>query len=165
MNQITSIPMKAVNNNASAGKYTPKFFELEQFNLSRVLFNSHFFEEADVEKEIVSGDWSFAFLRESKLRTVDLYEGENKIPFKEFLQLISIEIRSKNLFKKSKYLSRIFRPAKFGKFFFGLDVHINDCPALQGKVTDGISLISLQLAKELGWKEAEANKSAQFTLF
>lgn len=165
MNQITSLPMKAVENNASAGKYTPKFFQLEQFNLSRVLFNSHFFEETDVEKEIVAGNWSFAFLRESKLRTVDMYEGEAKIPFKEFLQRINVEIRSKNLFKTGKYLSRVFRPSRYGKFFSGMDIHINNNPSLQGKVTDGISLISLELAKELGWKDAEANKSAQFTLF
>ncbi|RJR09295.1 hypothetical protein C4588_05040 [Candidatus Parcubacteria bacterium] len=165
MNRYTAMPMKAIVNNSSTGKYTPKFFELADFNLSRVLFNSHFFEEADVEKEIVSGDFSFSYLRESKLRTVDAFVGEGKIPFEKFLSQMAISIKSKNLFKTGKYLSRVFRPAKFGKFFSGLDVHVNNNPALQGKVTDGISLISLSLAKELGWKNAEHLKSAQLTLF
>ncbi len=165
MNRYKAMPMKAIESNAVQGKYTPKFFELQQFNLSRAVFNSHFFEEADVEKEIVAGEWSFAFLRESKLRTVDLYDAQGKIPFDQFLNRVGISVRSTNLFKTGKYLSRVFRPAKYGMFFKELDVHINDNPALEGKVTDGISLISLALAKSLGWTDAEANKSAQFTLF
>lgn len=165
MNDFKIMPVKAVANNAAQGKYAPRFFDLEQFNLSRAVFTSHFFEEEDVEKEIVAGDWSFAFLRESKLRTVDIYEDESKIPFNQFLYRINVDIHSKNLFKTGKYLSRVFRPTKYGKFFSDLDIHINKNPDLAGKITDGISLISLSLAKELGWKDAEANKSAQFTLF
>jgi hypothetical protein len=160
------MPMKAVSTNAVQCKYTPKFFELEDFNLRRVVFNSHFFEEADVEKEIVSGDFSFAFLRESKLKTVDLYDNEIKIPFNKFLQRVGISLSSKNLFKTGKYLSRVLRPSKYGKFFSGLDIHINENPSLHGKVTDGISLISLELAKELGWKDAVAKVgAAHFVLF
>jgi len=165
MNNRKAMQMKTIENNSSQGKYTPKFFELSDFNLSRVLFSSHFFEETNVEKEIVSGDWSFSYLRESKLRTVDAFIGESKISFEKFLQHMAISIKSKNLFKTGKYLSRVFRPTKYGKFFSGLDVYINDSPEFKGKITDGISLISLSLAKELGWKDAEHLKSAQFTLF
>ena len=165
MNNYRTMPMKAIESNSVQGKYTPKFFEFGQFSLSRAVFYSHFFEQENVEEEIVAGNWSFAFLRESKLRTVDLYEGDAKIPFNQFLLRVGIDIQSKNLYKTGKYLSRVFRPAKYGMFFKDLDVHMNDNPNLQGKVTDGVSLISISLAKELGWKDAEANKSAQFTLF
>lgn len=158
--------MKAVENNVSQGKYTPKFFKLTEFNLSRVVFNSHFFDVDDVEKEIVVGNYSFAYLRESKLRTVDAYDSDGaNIPFEQFLNHLGISITSRNLFKTGKYISRVFRPAKYGMFFSGLDIHINKNPFYAGKITDGISLISLDLAKGLGWKEAEVNKSAQFTLF
>ena len=163
--QYPVMPMKAVETNAVQGKYEPKFFQLEEFNLSKVVFESHFFNEVDVEKQIISGNWSFAFLRESKLRTIDMYEDEKKISFDMFLQRLSIDISSKNLFKTGKYLSRVFRPARYGKFFSGLDIHVNDNPELQGKLTDGISLISCSLAQELGWKNAAVNDSAQFTLF
>jgi hypothetical protein len=160
------MPMKAVNNNVTVGRYTPKFFELTEFALSRVVFNSHFFEETDVEKEIVLGDYSFAYLRESKLRTVDLFgEDGQKIQFDHFLERMGIRITSKNLFKTGKYISRVFRPAKYGSFYSGLDIYINDNHSLKGKITDGISLISLPLAKSLGWNKAEPEKSAQFTLF
>ena len=90
MNNFRTMPMKAIESNAVQGKYTPKFFNLEQFNLSRAVFTSYFFEEAEIEKEIVAGDWSFAFLRESKLRTVDIYDGDTKIPFNQFLQRVGI---------------------------------------------------------------------------
>ena len=59
----------------------------------------------------------------------------------------------------------INRPVRFGGFFRGLDIHINQNPRFAGKVTDGISLISVEPAKELGWENAEENMSAQFTLF
>ena len=42
---------------------------------------------------------------------------------------------------------------------------INKNLKLTGKVTDGISLISLSLAKVLGWEKVKAGMSAQFTLF
>jgi hypothetical protein len=163
--KFSPMPMKAVENNVSQGKYTPKFFELAGLNLNRVVFSSHFFDETDVEKEIVLGNYSFAYLRESKLRTVDIYDSDGAyISFERFVNRIGIAIESKNLFKTGKYLSRVFRPAKYGMFFSGLDIHINKKPLYAGKITDGISLISLNLAKELGWINAEVNKSAQFTL-
>ena len=160
------VPMRRIMNNASIGKYQPKFFELEEFDLNRVIFNSCFFEETDVEKEIVTNNFSFAYLREDKLRTIDAYTINNKkILFSEFLSRLGIHIRSKNLFKTSKYLSRIFRPTKYGGFYGDLSIYINRNPKYNGKNTDGISLISLDLAKSLGWESAEHGKSAQFTLF
>ena len=46
-----------------------------------------------------------------------------------------------------------------------MDIHINNNPKYSGAVTDGISLISLELAKSLGWKDVKPNMSGQFTLF
>jgi len=160
------MPIKAVENNASTGRYSPMFFDLEEFNLGKVEFNSLFFTESDVESQILKGNYSFAYLREDKLRTIDLYisEGE-KISKDEFLTKLSISVQSKNLFKTGKYLSRICRPTKYAGFYKDLKVHYNDNPEFQNKCTDGISIISLELAKNLGWSNAQNGKSAQFTLF
>ena len=165
-NRFSLMPIKAVENNASTGRYSPMFFDLEEFNLGKVEFNSLFFEEADVESEILKGNYSFAYLREDKLRTIDMYTSEGeKISKEEFLSKLSISVQSKNLFKTGKYLSRIFRPTKYAGFYKDLKVHYNDNPEFQNKSTDGISIISLELAKNLGWNNAQNGKSAQFTLF
>jgi hypothetical protein len=161
-----SVPMHEVVNNATSGNYHPKFFELDEFNLSRIEFNSLFFEEQNVEEAIIRGDYSFAYLREDKLRTVNAYDQNQQLISKnEFCDRLGIEIKSKNLFKTSKYLSRIFRPVKYAGFYKDLNVHFNKSPELQNKTTDGISIISLTLAKNLGWNNAEDGKSAQFTMF
>ncbi|MHB8335831.1 MAG: hypothetical protein ACYDEE_00240 [Ignavibacteriaceae bacterium] len=153
-----------VETNISQGSYRPFFFDLPEFNLSKVEFNSCFFNNDEVEKQLLQGSFSFAYLREDKLRTIDVYDkGNDHVQFKDFLDHFGIQIISKNLFKTGKYLSRVFRPIRYGSFYKGLDVHINNNH--NGKITDGISLISVDLAKSLGWENAKANMSAQFTLF
>ena len=89
----------------------------------------------------------------------------NRIEFRDFLNHFGISIQSKNLFKSGKYLSRVFRPVRFGNFFQELDVYLNTNSRYSGKVTDGISLFSIDLAHALGWENAKAGMSAQFTLF
>ena len=165
---IAVLPAKvqstSVETNVSQGSYRPFFFDLPDFNLSRVNFQSCFFNNDDVEKQLLQGEFSFAYLREDKLRTIDAYDTNgDHISFNNFLDHFGITIKSKNLFKTGKYLSRVFRPIRYGSFFQGLDVHINENHS--GKVTDGISLISVDLARELGWENAEENMSAQFTFF
>ena len=153
-----------VETNISQGSYRPFFFDLPDYNISRVEFNSCFFNNSEIERQLLQGSFSFAYLREDKLRTIDVFDTNgDHVMFKDFLDHFGIKIKSKNLFKTGKYLSRVFRPIRYGSFFKGLDVHINNNH--NGKITDGISLISLDLARSLGWKNAEANMSAQFTLF
>ncbi|MBA4316771.1 MAG: hypothetical protein C0412_00065 [Flavobacterium sp.] len=165
-NELTLMPMHSVVNNASIGNYTPKFFELDQFELSNVEFNSLFFEEQNVEEAIIRGGYSFAYLRENKLRTIHASDANGDFIFDSaFCTRLGIKIQTKNIFKTSKYLSRIFRPVRYGGFFKDFTYLCNNSPELQNKSTDGISLISLNLAKSLGWKEAEVGKSAQFTMF
>ena len=164
----SALPVKTneIINNATAGNYRPKFFDLPEFNLSRVEFNSLFFEEQNIEEVLLRGNYSFAYLREDKLRTIHAYDSEDKIIDKnDFCSRLGIKIISHNLFKTSKYLSRIFRPVKYGGYFTNLNTHINANEAFQNKCTDGISLISISLAHTLGWKDAVIGKSAQFTLF
>ena len=161
-----SLPMNKVETNAIQGVYRPAFFDLSEFNLNRVDYSTAFYEEGSAEIELLRGSFSFCYLREDKLRMITAFDKEDRIiPFNEFTDRFGIKIRSKNLFKTGKYLSRVFRPVKYGKFFQGLHIHINNNPVYRGKVTDGISLVSVKLAKELGWTKADKNMSAQFTLF
>ncbi len=158
------ISSNQVETNISQGSYRPFFFDLQDYNISRVEFNSCFYNNSEVERLLLQGSFSFAYLREDKLRTIDVFDTNgDHVPFNDFLSHFGIKINSKNLFKTGKYLSRVFRPIRYGSFFKRLDVHINNNHS--GKVTDGISLISVDLAKSLGWEKAEANMSAQFTLF
>jgi len=161
-----SLPMHEPKTNATQGSYRPRFFDLSEFEVKEVNINSYFYNESDVERELLIGNHSFCYLRDSKLRTIDIVTARERVlSFDEFLKYFQIKVRSNNLFKTGKYLSRVFRPAKFGCFYKNLDIHINSNPAYEGKITDGISLISLNLAKSLGWIEATVNSSAQLTLF
>ncbi len=165
-NSFTSLKHHQVEHNLNQGCYTPKFFELKDFDLSRVLLNSTAFSSGNAEKELLIGDHSFAYLREDKLRTIDAFDASgNKIPFTDFCSKFGIRIKSNNLFKTGKYLSRVFRPVKYAGHFRNIKAHINQNPKLMGKVTDGISLISLSLAKVLGWEKVQTGMSAQFTFF
>ena len=104
-------------------------------------------------------------MREDKLRTVIAYDSAGeKIPFADFLNYFSLGINSSNIFKTGKYLSRVFRPVKYGSFYKELRIHVNNDPITLTKNTDGISLINIDLAKSLGWHNAKVNSSAQFTL-
>lgn len=164
-NSFTSLKHHQVENNLNQGCYTPKFFELEEFSLTKVILSSTAFSSGNAEKELLIGDHSFAYLREDKLRTIDAFDASgNKIPFKDFCSKFGIRVQSNNLFKTGKYLSRVFRPVKYAGHFKNIKIHINQNPKLMGKVTDGISLISLSLAKVLGWNKAQASMSAQFTM-
>jgi len=158
--------LKPAVTNQINGSFSPKFFDLEAFDLSKVLFNSLMFDSTSVDKAILKGEFSFAYLREDKLRTIDAYDSNGKhISFERFLDYFGIEITTKNLFKTGKYLSRVFRPVRYGAFFKGMDIYINDNPALMGKQTDGISLLSVEMAKAIGWSNAVNGMSAQLTLF
>lgn len=155
-----------VTTNAVSGSYRPHFFDLEEFNLSKVEYESLFFNKEDVERSLLEGEFSFAYLREDKLRTIAVVDKDDRqVRFSEFLKRFGINVKSQNLFKTGKYLSRVFRPIRYGCFYKDLDIHVNHNPEYKGAITDGISLISLDLAKSLGWKNAEPNSSAQFTLF
>lgn len=163
---IIALSMNPIINNASIGGYRPQFFELGEFNLSKVEFNSLFFNESDIEQALIKGEYSFAYLREDKLRTIDMYTAAGqKVAKDEFLSSVGIQVKSNNLFKTGKYLNRIFRPVKYAGFFKDLNVYVNTNPEYQNKSTDGISLISIDLAKQLGWSNACEGKSAQFTMF
>src|ERR1035437_7194929 len=163
--RLAQLPMVRVNTNATQGvNYRPHFFDLQSFNLSRVDIDSVFYNESDAEIELVRGNFSFTYLREDKLRTIHAYNNQGElILFNEFLNHFHITMESKNLFKTGKYLSCVFRPIRYGAFFYNLDNHFNDNHS--SKQTDGISLISISLAHILGWVNAEAGSSAQFTLF
>src|ERR1035437_3517369 len=126
--RLSQLPMVSVNTNATQGvNYRPHFFDLQSFGLSRVDIDSVFYNESDAEAELVKGNFSFAYLREDKLRTIHAYDSQGElIPFNEFLNYFHITIESTNLFKTGKYLSRVFRPVRYGGFFQDLDIHIND---------------------------------------
>lgn len=148
----------------ASNSYEYHFFNSAIHNISKVEFHSRFFSEADIERTLLEGKFSFAYLREDKLRTIDVYDAQGVlIKSNEFLKRFGIVINSSNLFKTGKYLSRVFRPSKYGAFIDNLKIHKNQNH--NGKETDGISLISLRLAHRLGWKEAKPEMSSQFTLF
>ncbi|NLH60722.1 MAG: hypothetical protein GX452_04900 [Ignavibacteriales bacterium] len=160
------LPSHEIETNISQGLYRPRFFEAECFNLSGVIYNTVDYIKDDPEGTLLKENYSFAYLREDKLRTIDAVDRYgNQIPFNSFLKYFSIDIRSRNLFKTGKYLSRILRPTKYAKFYSCMKVYVNNNPRHQGKKTDGISLISLKLAESLGWKNVIPDMSAQFTLF
>ena len=147
MSELKQQSTIAIKSNSINGKYRPMFFDLEAFKVSRAELNSIFYnnEEDDPELALLKGSFSFAYLREDKLRTIDVYGLDNKhIPFSKFLDRFSINIKSNNLFKSGKYLSRVFRPVRFGGFYKGLNIYINNNHSITE--TDGISLISLELA-------------------
>lgn len=153
-----------MNTKATNNSYQYHFFNSEIHNISKVDFQTQFFSESDIERTLLESKFSFAYLREDKLRTIDVYDNQGvHINCKDFLERFSIKINSSNLFKTGKYLSRVFRPSKYGSFFNDLKIHKNQNH--NGKQTDGISLISLELAHRLGWKEAQPEMSSQFTLF
>ena len=164
---VQSAPMKVsstkVETNISQGSYRPRFFELSDYQISRADYNSCYFNNDDIEKHLLQGNFSISYLREDRLRTIDVYDSQSRhLSFSEFLDHFGITIRSGNLFKTGKYLSRVFRPVRYGSFFKDLDIYVNSNH--NGKTTDGISLISVDLARTLGWEDAEENMSAQFTL-
>ena len=143
-NSFTNLDHHKVEHNLNQGSYTPKFFELKEFSLSKVSLHSTEFSSGNAERELLVGDHSFAYLREDKVRTIDAFDSSNnKISFTEFRSKFGITINSSNLFKTGKYLSRVFRPVRYAGHFKNIKVHINQNPKHTGKVTDGISLISL----------------------
>ena len=158
--------MHPVNTNAVNGPYRPMFFDLSDFNLSEVKLDSVFYSDESIDPEfvIIKKEYSFCYLREDKLKLVHAFDKQGiKIGSEEFLLRFGIELESSNLFKSGKYLSRVFRPVRYGGFYSEVDVFIQENKPIE--LTDGISLISLKLAKSLGWDEAEHGASAQFTLY
>jgi len=163
--RFSELPSTIVPTNQCNSSYRPRFFDLEEFNLSQVDFSTSSFNEADIEKELLSDNYSFAFLRDGELRTIRAYDREHKqIGFSDFLTRFNLKVESGNIFKCGKYLSRVFRPVKYGKHYRNLEIYVNSNPEYAGKITDGLSLISIDLAKSLGWSNVKADMSAQFTL-
>jgi len=163
--RFSELPSTIVPTNQCNSSYRPRFFDLEAFDLSQVDFSTSSFNEADIEKELLSDNYSFAFLRDGELRTIRAYDKELKqIRFSDFVTRFNLKVESGNIFKCGKYLSRVFRPVKYGKHFRNLDIYVNSNPEYAGKITDGLSLISIDLAKSLGWSSVKADMSAQFTL-
>jgi len=138
---------------------------LKEYDLSKVVFESHYFNLTDTERILLNGNFSFAYLREDKLRTINADTLSGKIiTFDSFLEHFDLNVEADNIFKCGKYLSRIFRPSKYGAFYTDLDIYLNEDESRSPELTDGISLISKALAEELGWSDAKANMSAQITL-
>ena len=161
---FTKLKTASVISNHIQGSYRPVFFNNPFFALSRTVFESAFYSDTDTESKLLKGAFSFAYLREDKLRTISAYDfRDNLIPFSEFAERTQLSIRSTNIFKSGKYLSRVFRPTRFGGFYKNLKVFVND--TLPISKVDGLSMISVSLAKSLGIHNAEANQSAQLTLF
>ena len=165
MCSLVSLPTCNVQTNLPDYGYRPRFFDLKEFNLKQIEFNSFKFSENEIERELLLKDFSFAYLKDGELRTMKVFDDENKlIPFESFLNRFKLNIKSTNIFKSGKYLSRVFRPVKYGKFYKGMDIYVNQNTKYLGKITDGLSLISIKLAKELGWTNVKPNSSALFTL-
>ena len=106
MPHLQKQPVKLVSTNIQQGDYRSHFFDQTSFDLSEVNFNSIFFNNNsnNVELSLLRESFSFAYLREDKLRTIDVIDRRNnKITFKEFLERFGISINSGNLFKTGKY--------------------------------------------------------------
>ena len=100
--QSKKVSSNQVETNISQGSYRPFFFDLPDYNISRVEFNSCFFNNNhnEVEKQLLQEGFSFAYLREDKLRTIDVFDTNgDHIWFNDFLSHFGIKINSKNLFK------------------------------------------------------------------
>ncbi len=150
-----------IRTNLNQGSYLPHFFNNPAFNLSEVNFTSEEKSE-NGGLNILLGKHSFTYLRDT-IRHIDAFDLDgNMVPFDRFLDTIKIKINSQNLFKTGKYLSRVFRPVKYGAHLPKLSVYINSNYDLS--LVDGITLVSKRLTKMAGWN-AKTGESAQFTLF
>lgn len=152
---------RVMETNIGNSVYKPRFFEpfITKLNGTTIPFSD---DQTAIEVLIARKEYSFAYLRNGELRTLEVYNALGKIPFEAFLNKVHLTISSDNIFKLGKYLSRVFRPTKYGAHLNGLDIHINE--SVKAKKVDGLSLISLSLAKRLGWTDAQVNSSSQFTL-
>ena len=106
---FTKLPNRIVETNISQGSYKPAFFNLENYSVSKVDYNSLYFNKGDAERYLLEGESSFYFLREDKLRTIDAYDDNgNRIEFRDFLNHFGISIQSKNLFKSREISEQSF---------------------------------------------------------
>ena len=71
---FTKLPNRIVETNISQGSYKPAFFNLENYSVSKVDYNSLYFNKGYAERYLLEGESSFYFLREDKLRTIDVYD-------------------------------------------------------------------------------------------
>lgn len=160
---LSTLPTINPDINEAKGSYRSHFFGLAKFSVATVDFSSQFYSDVGPEAQILAGDRSFYYLRDNKLRMIDISLNNGpRLKFDDFARHFGIKIQSTNLFKTGKYLSRVFRPIKYGGFFPKLNIRTSH---LTGKIVDGISLISVDLAKAVGWADAQHGMSAQFTLF
>lgn len=161
---FTKLASKQTLTNYTQGDYRPCFFDNPNNNLASVDFSTRFFSSEDAEYTLLNDEFSFAYLREDKLRIIKATDSNNRlIAFDKFLDFFSLSIESTNIFKTGKYISRVFRPTRFGGFYKNLAVEIN--ASIPIKKVDGLSIISVELAKSLGFTSAIPNMSAQFTMF
>jgi len=68
--------------------------------VSKVVFESVFFEDEDcsVEEEVLKGEYSFAYLREDKLKCITAYDNNGK-KINDLLNKLHLEIKSSNIFR------------------------------------------------------------------
>jgi len=159
--QLTPLPCHTADISDSYGTYRPHFFDLESFQVKKVNLSTSFYADLNPEPIILKGEDSFYYLKEDKLRILNVFlSNEQHLPFQAFLNHFKLRVASDNLFKTAKYLSRVFRSTRYGGFFEKLSVKHSD---ISGKVVDGISLLSVEAAKTLGWKDAEPGMGAQLT--
>ncbi|CAG0943362.1 hypothetical protein BROC_02266 [Candidatus Brocadiaceae bacterium] len=159
--QLTQLASHATEINDAHGNYRPHFFDLESFQVKKVNISTSFYADLSPEPIILKGEDSFYYLREDKLRILNVFLSNNHhLPFKDFLQHFKLSVASDNLFKTGKYLSRVFRSTRYGGFFEQLSVKHSD---VSGKIVDGISLVSVEAARALGWRRAAAGMGAQLT--
>lgn len=149
--------------NPNQGSYKPHFFCNDEFQLSKVEFSSREINGGLPDAlSIFKDQYSFVYLRD-QIKIIDAYDQHGDIiPFSEFPAKVGLSITGDNIYKAGKYLSRVFRPTRFGKHFNSLSIHYNNNH--KKNTTDGISLISLSLVKQLGWSKVQPGNSCQFTL-
>lgn len=158
---LTPLESHATEINDAHGIYRPHFFDLESFQVKKVNFSTSFYADLNPEPILLKGEDSFYYLREDKLRILNVFlSNKHHLSFKDFLQHFKLSVASDNLFKTGKYLSRVFRSTRYGGFFEQLSVRHSD---VSGKIVDGISLVSVEAARALGWRRAAAGMGAQLT--
>ena len=111
MSQLIQQKVTATESNSISGNYRPMFFDLEEFKVSRADLNSIFYnseeEDDDPEHALLNSSFSFAYLREDKLRTIDVYDLNNKYKYTPIFWTIIIPLQKKK-FKVSNLLVQVW---------------------------------------------------------
>jgi len=154
---LIPLPTKYIKTNIAEGLERPVYFNLAEFQLSRVEFNTVSYNGAETHLL----NCSFAFPSQGKIRTIQAYDIDGRLlPFSDFLSRLQIHIRSLDMANVCKTLSTVFRTVKYGGFLNNLTVSINN----SYNHKRALSLISVRVAESLGWR-SEAGCLAQLILF